>query len=172
MFYPELGVAAFGAKDYARSCENLRVLGVFIMLVYVSMPISSALMALGRQRIWSLVQFVCVILSALLDPFLIPWFQSHYGNGGLGVCVASVLSELLMVAVGMALLPRGVLRAELLRTVVAVGAAGLCLALVASATPDWNAWLGAPCSMLAYGAVLLLSGEVHKTQIFMRKRKL
>ena len=170
IFYPELGVAAFGATDYARSCENLRVLGVFIVLVYISMPISSALMALGRQRIWSLVQFVCVILSAVLDPLLIPWFQTHFGNGGLGVCVAGVLSELLMVAAGFALLPGGVLGADLLRTVLAVAAAGLCLAAVAEASAGWNAWLAAPCAMLAYATVLLLSGEIHKTQIFMRNR--
>ena len=172
ILYPELGVAAFGAQDYARSCDNLRVLGVFIGLVYISMPISSALMALGRQRIWSAVQFGCVIVSVLLDPLLIPWFQTHHGNGGLGVCVASVVSELLMVGAGIALLPRGTLQTSLGRTVAATGAAGLCMALIASATGSWNPWLGAPCALAGYAGVMLLSGEIRQARAFVQGRKL
>jgi O-antigen/teichoic acid export membrane protein len=170
IFYPELGVAAFGSQDYARSCENLRVLGLFIVLVYISMPISSALMALGRQRTWTAVQCVCIILSAVLDPYLVPWFQTNHGNGGLGVCVASVISELAMVATGCALLPKGTLQAWLGRTVMAVGTAGLCMALIARATSDWSPWLAAPCALLCFAVVAWLSGEIRKTQIFVRSR--
>ena len=40
-------------------------------------------MAAGRERPWAISQFLCVVVSAALDPILVPWFQAHRGNGGL-----------------------------------------------------------------------------------------
>jgi Na+-driven multidrug efflux pump len=48
-----------------------------------------------------MIQFASVIVSAACDPPLIIWFQAHTGNGGLGVCVATVGSEVLMLAGGL-----------------------------------------------------------------------
>ena len=168
MLYPELGVSVFGMQDYAHTCENLRVLGLFVILVYVSMPISSTLMALGYQRVWSVVQFACIIFSAVLDPWLVPWFQTHYANGGIGVCVASVISELAMVAMGLVLLPKGLLQPALLRTLFTVCAASAVTGGIAFALKGLNPWLAAPCAMASCVGLLWLSGEVHKTQLMRR----
>jgi O-antigen/teichoic acid export membrane protein len=128
------------------------------------MPIGSALMALGRRRTWSAVQFICVVLSAVLDPLLIPWFQSNYANGGLGVCVANVISELVMVAAGLAVLPRGIVDASLGRTLLITGAAGVCMAAIAVAMGSWSAWIAAPCALLGCAAVMWFSGEIRRVR--------
>ena len=44
-------------------------------------------------------------MSLVLNPLLVPWFQQRAGNGGLGVSVATVVSEVLMVAGGFWLAP-------------------------------------------------------------------
>jgi len=107
--FPQLGVAIFGQQNFAPACDDLRILAPYVFLVYFSMVIGSCLVAAGRQNGWTAVQLGSVIVSVALDPPLISWFQAHYGNGGLGVCSAAVLSEVLMVGGGLWLLPKGIL---------------------------------------------------------------
>jgi len=163
--YPDLGIRIFNRDSFAPAEDNLRVLSLLIFLAYFSMPISSALLAAGRQRPWAAVQLLCVLVSLVADPLLVPWFQCRAGNGGLGVCLASVLSEVLMVSAGVALLPRGVvdraLALRLLRALLAGGAMGALARLLASLTP----WLAAPLSVLSYGLALWLLGGVETSQI-------
>jgi len=107
--FPQLGVAIFGQRDFGPAADDLRILAAYVFLVYFSMVIGSCLVSAGRQNGWTVVQLGSVIVSAALDPPLITWFQAHYANGGLGVCTASVISEVLMVGGGLALLPNGIL---------------------------------------------------------------
>jgi O-antigen/teichoic acid export membrane protein len=109
VFFPDLGVAIFGKSDYAPAEDDLRMYAPYIALVYFSMPIGACLVSIGRQNAWTTVQLGSVIVSLLLDPPLIAWFQQRAGNGGLGVCLAGVISEMLIVTVGIVLLPRGIL---------------------------------------------------------------
>jgi O-antigen/teichoic acid export membrane protein len=107
--FPELGVAIFGQSGYAAAADDLRMYSPYIALVYFSMPIGACLASVGRQNAWTAVQFGSVIVSLVLDPPLIAWFQHRAGNGGLGVCLAGVISEMLMVTGGVLLLPPGIL---------------------------------------------------------------
>jgi O-antigen/teichoic acid export membrane protein len=107
--FPEVGVAIFGQQNFAPAADDLRILAPYVFLVYFSMIIGSCLVSAGRQNGWTTVQLGSVIVSAVLDPPLISWFQSHHGNGGLGVCTAAVISEVFMVCGGLWLLPKGIL---------------------------------------------------------------
>jgi O-antigen/teichoic acid export membrane protein len=163
--YPEIGVAIFGGEEFAPAQDNLRVMSAFLFLVYFSMPLQSALLAVGKQRAWCVIQFLCVIVSFALDPLLVPWFQEHTGNGGIGLSVAAVISELLVVICGVAIMPRGVLDRSVLRTVALVLLSGAAMAIVAFALKDSiTPFLAAPVAVLAYIAAALISGAVSKSQ--------
>jgi O-antigen/teichoic acid export membrane protein len=107
--FPELGVAIYGQQNFAPAATDLRVLAPYVFMVYFSMVIGSCLVSAGRQNAWTAVQLGSVLVSTALDPLLISWFQAHYGNGGLGVCVATVISEVFMISGGLWLLPKGIL---------------------------------------------------------------
>jgi O-antigen/teichoic acid export membrane protein len=107
--FPQVGVAIFGQQNFAPAADDLRILAPYVFLVYFSMVIGSCLVSSGRQNSWTAVQLGSVVVSASLDPLLIGWFQTRYGNGGLGVCTAAVISEVLMVTGGLWLLPTGIL---------------------------------------------------------------
>jgi O-antigen/teichoic acid export membrane protein len=164
-FFPELGIALFGDRGYGPAADNLRVLAAYLLLVYVSMPLGTSLVAAGRQRAWAAVQFLCVIVSAAFDPLLVPWFQEHAGNGGLGVCVTNVASEVLMVAGGLWLLPHGVLARSLARSALAALAGGVAMAAVALALRPYTAFLVAPLSVLGYACTIWLTGEFGAAQL-------
>jgi O-antigen/teichoic acid export membrane protein len=133
------------------------------------MPLGTTLVAAGRQRAWAAVQFGCVVVSAALDPLLIPWFQAHAGNGGIGVCVATVVSEVLMVAGGLALLPAGVCGRALPRTLAAACAAGLAMTVAALLAAPLGPWLAAPLAVAVYACAIGMSGEFDRSQLAMLK---
>ena len=156
--FPELGIALFGQHSYGPAAGDLRVLAAYVFLVYFSMPIGSCLLAAGRQKPWTVVQAGCLVVSLVLDPPLIHRFQQHGGNGGLGVCVASVISEILVVSGGLALLPAGILpkvpRAKIVRVLVCAAA----MAAVATAARVLDEVLRACLALLAYALCLQISG--------------
>jgi O-antigen/teichoic acid export membrane protein len=163
--YSDLGVAIYGKSGYAPSGQNLIVLSGLVLLVYFSMPLSCALLAAGRQVIWATAQFGCVALRIVLNPLLIPWFQKHYGNGGLGVCVSSVLCEVVLVGVALYMIPHGVINRALAKVLGKGVLAGIAMAAAALSLRSVNPWLAAPIAAVVYFAALYLLGGVDMTQI-------
>ena len=161
--FPSIGIDVFGRTAYDPAAANLRILAVFVLLLYLTMPLSATLLAAGRQRAWAAAQFGCVALSAALDPWLIPWFQARTGNGGLGVCISTVGGEMLMVAAGLYLLPRGIFERSVWRGYASVAAAGAAMAGVAFALSRVTPYAAAPAALLAYAACLWFTGG--KSQI-------
>jgi O-antigen/teichoic acid export membrane protein len=163
--YSDLGVAIYGKSGYAPASQNLIVLSGLVLLVYFSMPLSSALLALGRYMVWTTAQFGCLALRIVLNPLLIPWFQEHYGNGGLGVCVSSVLCEIVLVAVALYMIPRGVINRALAKVLGKGALAGLAMSGAALALRSVNPWLAAPIAAAVYFIALYLMGGVDMTQL-------
>jgi O-antigen/teichoic acid export membrane protein len=163
--YPELGVWIFGRAEFAPAETNLRVMAVFLFLVYFSLPIQSAVLAAGKRRAWSIIQCLCIGVSLALDPLLIPWFQTHMNNGGIGLCVAAVLSESLVVVGGLLLMPRGIVDRVLVRTLLLALLSGALMAAAAFAMKGWvNAFVAAPIAVVVYFAAALLTGAIRKSQ--------
>jgi O-antigen/teichoic acid export membrane protein len=165
--FPDIGMAIFSRESYGPGETNLRWLAAYLLLVYFSMPVGTSLAAAGKQRAWAITQFGCVAVSALLDPILVPWFQTNNNNGGLGICVATVFSEVLMVAAGVWLMPKGILNRHMLTS--------LGAALVAGAAMFVAAWLsrsllpipllGAAIAVSVYFGSLWAMGVVNSNQL-------
>jgi O-antigen/teichoic acid export membrane protein len=160
VLFPELGVMIFNARTFAPAEQNVQVLAVWLFLLYFSIPLSQCINASGRQGRWAAVQFGCVIVSAVADPFLIPWFQAHGGNGGLGVCLAGVASEVLMVIGAILLVPKGILDRSVFHLLRNPALAGLAMVSVGLLAGRHGALLGAVLSVMSYAAVLWLIGEL------------
>lgn len=163
--FPDLGVAIFGQRSYGPATDDLRLLAPYIFLVYFSMPIGSCLTASGRQTGWTVVQLVCVVISTVFDPLAIRWFQAHAGNGGLGVCLTTVASEILMVAGGLWLLPKGSVGSVSRGKVLAVGLSGLLMAATALTLGAVDVILRAILAVTAYLTCLRLTGGITFIQL-------
>jgi O-antigen/teichoic acid export membrane protein len=163
--YSDLGVAIYGKNGYAPASQNLIVLSGLVLLVYFSMPLSSGLLAAGRHVAWAAAQFGCVALRVVFNPLLIPWFQKHYGNGGLGVCVSSVLCEIVLVAVALRMMPHGVINRALAKFLGKGVLAGVAMAAAALVLRSVNPWFAAPVTAVVYFGALYLMGGVDMTQV-------
>jgi O-antigen/teichoic acid export membrane protein len=163
--YSDLGIAIYGKSGYAPANQNLIVLSAMVLLVYFSMPLSAALLAAGRHVAWASAQIACVVLRVLLDLLLIPWFQLHYGNGGLGVCVSTVLCEVVLVAAALYMIPHGVINRALAKVLGKGVLAGVAMAAAALSLRSVNPWLAAPIALVAYVGALYLVGGVDMAQV-------
>jgi O-antigen/teichoic acid export membrane protein len=163
--YPDLGIRIFSQATFAPAENNLRILSLFLFLVYFSMPLGSAVVAFGKQRAWAVVQSGCIVVSAIVDPILVPWFQAHTGNGGLGVCVATVVSEVFMVAGAIWLAPRGIFDRSVLRGLGLAAVAGCAMAATARLLSGITPFVAAPLAVVAYVACLSVTGGLDKAQL-------
>lgn len=171
LFFPEVGVAIFGTTGYAPAADDLRMYAPYIALVYFSMPIGACLASIGRQSAWTTVQFGSVLVSVIFDPPLIAWFQQRSGNGGLGVCLSAVISEVLMVTAGAALLPRGIAAALPWRKLSAVLLSGGVMAALAYASSALPMVLRTLIATAGYLLCLQVSGGFNflRTRAFLRE---
>jgi O-antigen/teichoic acid export membrane protein len=163
--FPDLAIRIFSRASYGPAQNNLRILSVFVFVLYFTMPLGTALLAAGRQRAWSLVQCLCVVLSVVLDPLLVPWFQRHTGNGGLGICTSTVISECAMLVGAIMLTPRGVLHRNTLLSLAYGTFGGAGMVITARALSGMTSVLAAPISLLAYVACLFASGALGKAEM-------
>ncbi len=163
--YPELGVAIFDRKSFGPAQDNLRILALYLPLLYISMPLGTCILAAGKQREWSVVQSLCVVVSLVLDPLLVPWFQRRTGNGGIGLWVAAVVSEVFVIACGIALAPRGIFDRRFARSVLLALLSGAAMALAAQLLKSINPFVAAPFAVAAYVIALVASGGVEKAQL-------
>ena len=162
--YPDIGVSIFGREAFRPAEDTLRVFALDVFLIYFSMLIGTALLAAGRQRIWTFVQLVCVVNSLVLDPLLIRYFQARTGNGGTGLPVTATISELLMAAVGAALLPKGVLDGALIKRLLLSLASGAVMVGAALSLRGLSSWVAAPIAGLSYVLALYWTGAVSREQ--------
>jgi O-antigen/teichoic acid export membrane protein len=161
--YPDVGIAIFSKKAFGPAADDLRVLSLFLFLVYFTMPVGTCVLAAGKQRAWSIVQSLCVAVSLVLDPLITPWFQRRYGNGGLGPCFAAVVSELIVVGCGLWLMPRGVFDAKIRKTFFFALVSGLAMALAARLLKSVTPFVAGPIAVLAYVCALWATGEVNRS---------
>jgi O-antigen/teichoic acid export membrane protein len=164
--YPDVGIWIFNRHTFGPAEDNLRLLGFYVGLVYVTMVMGTTFAAAGLQRSWTKVQFLCIVVSVVLDPLLVPWFQARNGNGGLGICVSVLASEVLMVAGGLWIAPRGMFDRSVLGFALRVSLAGAAMYGVAwllfGRLPSLAA---APVAVAAYAVALVAVRVLDRQQL-------
>jgi O-antigen/teichoic acid export membrane protein len=158
LLYPDIGIAFYDRQLFRPAEDNVRILSLFVFLLYFTMPIGICILASGRQRAWTLVQSSCVLVSLVLDPLLVPWFQRRAGNGGLGVAAASAVSEVIVLACGISLAPRGLFDGRFWRSLVPALVSGAAMVATARALTSISSFAAAPIAVGAYVACLWLTG--------------
>jgi O-antigen/teichoic acid export membrane protein len=163
--FPEIGDVIFGEKFRGAVDLDVRLLSGYLFLLYFSMPLGTCILAAGKQRGWAIAQWLCVGVSLGLDPLLIPWFQRHTGNGGLGPCVAAIVSEAFVVGYGLLAAPRGIFDRPFFRSFVLALVAAGGMVVVARVMRTITPVVVAPIAVVAYVGVLWAIGGIDKTTL-------
>jgi O-antigen/teichoic acid export membrane protein len=102
----------YGRSHYGPAVTILQVFAPGMFLLSVDVLLGRALLAANGAKALAAVKVASVVVSTALDVVLIPWCEARFGSGGIGVVVAFALSELVMFAGVVAIIPRGTLRPE------------------------------------------------------------
>jgi hypothetical protein len=76
-----------------------------------------------------------------------------------------VVSELIVAACGLWLMPRGTLDARLRRTLLMTLLAGVAMAAAARVLRPLSSFVAAPIALVAYGGALWLTGEIGPSHV-------
>ena len=83
----------FGLKEYQPSIEILKIFSIGLLLVYIDFILGSTVLATDRQKKWSMIAGIAIIINMGLNYLLIPYFQKTSGNGGVGSSIATIITE-------------------------------------------------------------------------------
>jgi O-antigen/teichoic acid export membrane protein len=138
---------------YANAVPVMVVLGLCVPPMYVNIMLNQVLVAADRQSSWTWAMLAAVIVNPALNLVLIRWTQAAYGNGAIGAAASLVLTEILIVGIGIRLLGTGVLQGLWTRRTLAVAAASLALLAASFAAGP----LGSVASVAAGAGALIAS---------------
>jgi len=100
----------YGLSSYEPSVIVLQVLSTGMLFLYVDMVLGTTMMASDKQKQFSLISLSVIPVKILLNYFMIPYFQTQAGNGGIGAAIATVLTELCVMSALLKLMPKQTLK--------------------------------------------------------------
>ncbi len=150
-----LVVTLFGS-GFTNSGPILSVLGIVMILTSQNMLVGRFLIATDRQRQWTTVQAVMGFATIPLDLVLVPLCQRTMGNGALGGALSFVVTEFMLLTVGLILLPKGALGIGNASVAVRGLIAGLAMAATAWWLRDQFLLIPIAAAAVVYGLALLV----------------
>ncbi len=121
----------FTLESFGPSVPILRIHALTLAVLFINFFLVGVLMAIGRERAWIAVAGLACLLNPAMNLVLIPLTDARFANGGIGAAIATLLTELFVLACAVALYPAGTLgRASWRIAAQAAGSGALMGALV------------------------------------------
>jgi O-antigen/teichoic acid export membrane protein len=163
--FAETAVRLIYGSGFGPAATILRCYAPAIFLLFVDILLGNILFVVGKARSFAVVLAAKVVLSAGLSLVLVPVLQERTENGGIGIVLAVTLSELMVMASALALLPRGTFaRHAALDTARALGAA-TATAFLFLVIPPVNYPLGIPLCIATFGTASWLLGLMRRRDV-------
>jgi len=108
--YADVAVSlVYRREGFEPAIDVLRALAPYLFLMFVNILLGNAILAIGRARTaFTAAKFVALTVGGLLDVILIPYFETRYGNGAIGLAISLTLAELIMTLAALRLAPDGI----------------------------------------------------------------
>jgi O-antigen/teichoic acid export membrane protein len=155
----------YGHRGFEPSAAILQVFAPGFLLLFVDILLANVIYASGRGSGFAAAKVMSVVVGTALDILLIPFFQDHFGNGGIGVFVAFALSELVVFAGAMVILGRDTLEPvtalDAARALAAASATLLLFRLIRPSSP----WIGVPLFLATFVGASLALGLVGRSDL-------
>jgi O-antigen/teichoic acid export membrane protein len=149
-------VFLYGA-DFSQAGPILAVMGIVLISTYLNALLGKYFVSTDRQTLWSWVMAGAVILTIPLDLILVPLCQEKFGIGALGGSFSYLVTEGLMMVIGLYFLPKGILGWRNVWFTARILLAGLVMAGVAWFLRDYFILIPILSGGLVYiGSVLVL----------------
>ena len=152
---PRLAEFVFGA-GFTGTGRALAVFGAALVPTYLATMLGYAASAMDRLGVWVRLMLGAALATTVLDVVLVPWADRRYGNGAIGGALSYVITEIVIVSIGLGTL--GPPLARVLASTVTLKAtlAGVVMAVVVWSIRDLPLALPILVGSVTYPAVLVL----------------
>ncbi len=150
LFADDAIAIVYGQRHFAPSAIILKVYAPGFLLLFINMLFGNALFALARARAFSVVKIASVVVCTALELVLIPVFQQHSGNGGIGVVAAFAASEFVVFVGAIFLLRREGLGLDIFVDMARALGSGALTLLLFWWMPPLPFVIGAPVCIIAF----------------------
>ena len=145
----------YGNRGFAAAGTILKVLAPGLLLLFADNMLCAAVVAIGRPKPLAFAKLFNIAVCAGLSLLLVPAFQAERANGGIGLAIASGVSEIIMLGAALLILPAGSLDLSLLFDLGRALAAGAVTALLFELLPAPPLLVGVPACVLVFGVLSL-----------------
>jgi O-antigen/teichoic acid export membrane protein len=163
--FAEVPVAIiYSLQKFGPAAEILRAFAPVLLLMYVDMFLSLAVLAAGKASKLAVVKVASVAITTVLVFLLVPLCQERFDNGGLGVMYAMGIGELLIVIASWFLLREAVdgrALGDMFRSLVAGAATVLLFQLL----PPFSPILAIPACVLMLAGLSFLAGALKRSDV-------
>lgn len=156
----------YSMKKFGPAADILRAFAPVLLLMFIDMFLTTAILAAGKGGRLALAKVASVIVTTGLVFILVPLCQTRLGNGGLGVMYAMTIGELLMLIAAGALI-REAIDGRTLGNVCRTLIAGAATVLLIQVLPPISPFLTIPLCLLAFAGLSLLVGAVTRADVEM-----
>jgi O-antigen/teichoic acid export membrane protein len=154
----------YSERQFGPAADILRAFTPALMLIYVDMLLGYAILALGKATQLAKAKVIAVLVTTGVELVLIPFFQSRVGNGGIGVVLAMMCGELVMVTSAM-LLIRHVIDRGILFDFARALTAGILAILLFKALPQVTPFVGIPLCVVMFAALAMAVGLIGRADL-------
>jgi O-antigen/teichoic acid export membrane protein len=154
----------YSLKEFGPAADTLRAFAPVLLLMYVDVFLSMAIVAAGKAGRLAVAKVASVVVTTGLVFALVPLCQTRFSNGGLGVMYAMAIGELLMLVSAGVLIREafdGRKFADISRSVIA----GVVTVLLLRALPVFTPFLAIPLCVVVFGGTALLVGAVKRSDV-------
>jgi O-antigen/teichoic acid export membrane protein len=99
-------IDALYGSAYGKAAPVMIVLGLCIPPMYLNVILCQVLIAANRQRAWTWVMALATIVNPALNVALIRITEHRYGNGAIGAALSLLVTEVVIVAIGVVMVGR------------------------------------------------------------------
>jgi O-antigen/teichoic acid export membrane protein len=119
--------------EFKEAIPVMAVLALSVPPMYLNIMVNQILIARHQQMLWTKAMVLACAVNPLLNLVLIPYFQSRNGNGAIGAAISLLVTELVLVVIGVVVIRRCFTREFFARMGrAAIATAGMGLAVLAA----------------------------------------
>lgn len=156
--------------DFENAAPVLAVFGVVVILSSQTILIGRLALATDRVRFWSTLMVAVTVLALPIDLLLVPWADERFGNGAIGGALAYVVTETLLITIGIWKIAPQLVTGSTLRRVGRCVLAGGAMLAVGWPFRDMFFVVPGAIGVVVYGLVIAVTRTLDEREIAMYRR--
>lgn len=149
----------YSLEKFGPSVDILHAFSLFLMLIYIDMLFGFALVAANKASQIAKAKIVAVVVTTAAELLVVPYFQSRFGNGGVGIVLALACGELVMIGASVWLIRHFIGRDMGLDAVRAIGT-GIATLTIMWLLPPISPFIRIPLCIGVFAGMAFVTGAV------------